>query len=53
MQVVDQLWEDPGARWTIERVLSGPALRLRPSSGGAARVVSLVDRAQREALKAA
>ena len=53
VQVVDLLWKDPSARWTIERVLSGPALRLRPSKGGPHRApVSLVDRAQREALKA-
>jgi hypothetical protein len=48
-RVIDAHWqEDLQAVWTIDRVLSGPALRLR--KGKATRVISLVDRAQREAL---
>ena len=52
-RLVDALWqEDPEAVWTIDRVLSGPALRLRGEArrGEPMRVISLVDRAQREAL---
>jgi hypothetical protein len=55
MQIVDGLWEqNPKAVWIIERVLYGPALRLRLKGGKVVRSkVSLVDRAQREALRPA
>ena len=50
-RVIDAFWqEDPEAVWTIDRVLSGPALRLQ--RGKTKRVISLVNRAQREALSA-
>jgi hypothetical protein len=53
VRVVDRLWKaDPLAVWTVERVLSGPALRL-DRKGGRTRDLSLVDRAQREALQPA
>jgi hypothetical protein len=46
----DGLWEKAPERvWTVERLLAGPALRLS-SKGEKPRVVSFVDRAQREAM---